>query len=139
MRVVAESIRRVLRADVGVVDLVGIDAAGEVKVYDEIAKTNTEPPFIVWAIAPGGDSPGTYGQPYSIQFINIQVTGWQKELKLAWQLCDAAEEALEKGDYDAGDWEFMQVRRLGFAQPLPDRDTNWFQVALPLQLQFSKS
>jgi hypothetical protein len=132
------SIRRVLRADPLIIDLVGLDGNGEVKVYGSggLAKSNVEPPFIAWSIAPGGDQPGAYGEKYVMQSVNCSIACWAHEEKKSWQLVDAVEEATERGDYDAGVWEFAQVRRTAYPQPLPDRDTSWFQVVVPLQFVF---
>ncbi len=133
-----ESILRVLRDDPELGALVGRDSSNEIKVYTDLAKENTEFPYVVLHVAPGGDIAATYGDGQVIQEVNVQISCWATETKKAWQLTDVVEEALlTVEDFDAAPWELMDILRTGFPQPLPDRDTNNWQVASPFTFRFS--
>lgn len=137
MKNIVDAVRQVVRNDPLILSLVGTDEWNQVKFYDEVAPKDTSPPFLVWSVAPSPSPEGAYAQDDVITYLNVQFSSWCEEIKRSWQLSDAVEEAVAKGAYEASPWEFMQVRRVGAPQPLPDRDTSWFQVALTVQFQFS--
>jgi hypothetical protein len=135
---IVESIRRVVRNDPLVFSLIGADADEEVKVYQGIAKSNVEAPFIVMNVVPGDIPVPAYGEDYAIEVLTIQFTAWGRNSKEAWQLAEAIQEAVADGQYDAGLWDFMKGRRVIFPQELPDRDTALVQVPASYEFAFSK-
>lgn len=138
MKDVIESIRRVLRNDSLIFSIVGEDVDGEIKVYQAIAKQDSDAPYIVMAPAPGAAPISAYGEMYAIETFTLQLTPWGRNSKEAWQLSDAIQDAVEVGQYDAGAWSFMKGKRITFPQELPDRDTGLVQVPVIYEFQFGK-
>ena len=138
MKEVVESVRRALRKDPLILGLVGIDVDGETKVYQAMAKLDTDAPYVIIAPAPGAAPISVYGETYAIETFTLQLTAWGRDSKEAWQLSDAIEDAVSISQYDAGIWYFMKGKRITFPQELPDRDTNLVQVPVIYEFQFGK-
>jgi uncharacterized protein DUF3168 len=134
MREVVDAIRHALRDDSVIEAIVGRDKDNEVKVYQGLAKSNVEAPYIVWNLIPGNQPTGAYGDDYAFQEILVQITSWGRNPHECWQLADITEEAVVKASYDVDPWTVAKVRRVNFPQELPDRDTNLTQV--PVQYRF---
>ena len=138
MKDIIESIRRVLRKDPLILSLVGVDADGETKVYQAMAKQDSDAPYIVMAPAPGAAPISAYGETYAIETFTLQLTPWGRNSKEAWQLAEAIQDAIDAGSYDSGIWVFMKGKRITFPQELPDRDTALVQVPVIYEFQFGK-
>lgn len=139
MKEIIESIRRVLRRDALVSLLVGIDADGEIKIYQGIAKLNSEAPYVVLNVVPGDRPISVYGDGHAVEILTVQITAWGRNSKEAWQLAEAIQDAVEiDEEYDAGMWDFMKGKRSTFPGELPDRDTALVQIPASYEFQFGR-
>jgi hypothetical protein len=138
MREIIDSIRRVLRRDVLLNDMIGVDQDGEPKIYHGIAKENVEAPYIVLSVLTGDPGIATYGDDHAIETISLQITSWGNTSREAWELADVVDEAVPIGKYDAGKFVFMRGKRITFPNELNDRDSNLIQVPVLYEFQFGK-
>lgn len=130
MKAIRDAVQYVLKHDPILVGLLGFDEDQEVKVYETIAKTGVEPPFVVWGFIQTGSTEGHYGDDRAIESKDVQVTAWGYTIDEAWQLFSFIEEALERGDMSVELLPYTKLRivRTGDQQPLPDQETSWFQI-----------
>jgi hypothetical protein len=139
MKQFSDCIRWVLRHDPIVQIRVGEDSDNEYKVYDATnVKLNTQAPFIVWNFRETSQTEGVYGDDYALEYISLQVTSWGRTPNEAWDLADAADDALLLGDYSAEPWYLMKIRRDGIPRPHADLDTNWTQIDVFYQALFGR-
>lgn len=129
----------VLRSDLVVQTLVGVDADNEVKVYDTIVKTGAKAPYIyIQHIPILSDNTGVYGDIDVLKISNFQVACWAKSSKKAKQLFNAANNALFTGDWNSHPWELMQLTMDGLPIPGGDRDTDLVQVQARYRAMFGR-
>lgn len=138
MKQIVDAIRHALRDDPIIEVAVGMDTDGEVKVYQALAKTNVEAPYIVLTYVPGVMPDGVYGDDYVIQNVMLQATAWGRNASEAWQITEVIQEAFEKADYAVEPWALMRAARASFPREMPDRDTNMVQVNTDYVFLFSR-
>lgn len=128
MKLISEACRRILRDDPIVITVIGKDVDDEVKVYDTVAKTNVKAPFITVTLVPGATAVEVYGDDEVGHSLVYQVSSWGRNRVEAWEVAEAADQALKLGDWTVDPYTMQRLHRQGQPSVLGDRDTNWLQV-----------
>jgi hypothetical protein len=133
-----DAIRRALRHDAIIRDIIGIDENGEIKVYVSVGKPDVVAPYIVLNTIPVNGISGVYGDEYAIEVIPLQISNWGRDPNEAWQLADIVDDAFIHADFEFEPYTHMRTVRTTNAQELPDRDTNLTQVVVQYEVAISR-
>ncbi len=123
-------IRRGLRGDIVLLEVLGKDADNEVKVYDDPAKSDVSPPYATFAVMSTNQQVGVYGDDYVIEPFPLLLKAWGRDPREAWSIAEFLEDALFKADFAYDPYEVIRIRRVSTPEQLPDRDTDMTQVVM---------
>lgn len=125
---IVRTIRRALREDPILDAIVGKDKDGEVKVYTPLGKANITAPYVTFGIVPIGGPIPVYGDSEVLEDFEVGITSWGRTSIEAWDVADAADDAIKLADYSFEPWELVQVIRTTTPEEAGDRDTDLRQV-----------
>jgi hypothetical protein len=137
---VVKELRRALRLETLVQTQVGVDQNGEYKVYEGLAPSDTDAPYISIFQQPGGDLIATYGQHEGMLRIALQFTCWGHNSTQAWEVWDALFESMDhvEPQLNFEPWTLVHLLPSTVPQEIPDADTDWRQVVTRYQLAYAK-
>ena len=125
------AIAAVLKKDIILTALVGVDQNGRPRIFEATERTQIEPPYVVYSRSPGLPPAGTFARPHSIIQTAFVVSCWEREVKWAWRMFDAVQQALddkEEWNIHLNPFQLMTVRSLGDERVVPDEGTTWVQI-----------
>jgi len=128
-KTIQQAVVQILRDDPVIDALVGRND-WTVKVWDRDKIPKDAPaPYVTVQRIPGSPPEGTYNDPISIKFPQVQISVWHDDADEAWQIADEIPDILLRGDYVDVEPDLVSaVTHLGDEVGLTDQDTGLVQV-----------
>jgi hypothetical protein len=140
MNVARKAVKDILSNDPILQAMLGRDNRNQPKVYESVGKKGVDAPYIVFTMMQSEGPEGLYHDLRSLETVRFQVTGWGLTRDQAWELFEAAQTALEIGEWSVylTPYSFMSIVRTGDQFQLEDVDSGWYQVPATYRLKVSR-
>lgn len=133
-----QAVRRGLREDGALTEVLGMDADGEPKIYTFPLKPNVEKPYIAVHLIPVPGVDAVYGDSEVMERFIIQLSVWAESDTAAWSIAPIADDAMKALTLEVTPYEHNFTQRYANVETLPDMDTSLWQVVMRYDVRIAR-
>lgn len=135
---IRQAVRRGLREDGALTEVLGMDADGEQKVYTRPTKPNVTVPYVVVDLIPVPGVDGVYGDDEVLERFLIQLSVWADSDTAAWTIAPILDEAMKNLRLEVTPYEHNFTQRYQSAETLAELNSNLWQVVMRYDVRIAR-